>query len=117
MTASIFHHLTVVFKASFCSLIKGITPNNLHVVFYPKSVLLNLSCVWISKAEVESKAQSSVVTKWIGGHYMLGFVPALRFLQSQILCRLYKSPLDETINQSPSCVYACQMIKLHAYAR
>ena len=67
MTASVFHHLTVVFKMSFRS-DKGDYPNNLHGVFYPKSVLLNLVCVWILKAKVESKAQSSVVTKWIGGH-------------------------------------------------
>ena len=28
--------------------------------------------------------------KWMGDPYVLGFAPALRFLQSQILCRLYK---------------------------
>ena len=36
---------------------------------------------------------------------VLGFVPTLRFLWSQILCRLYGSPLDETINQGPPPVY------------
>ena len=30
--------------------------------------------------------------------YALGFASALRFLRSQILCRLYESPLDEAIN-------------------
>ena len=38
----------------------------------------------------------------------LGFVPALRFLLSQILCRLYKSPSDETINRGTPCVYTCK---------
>ena len=33
--------------------------------------------------------------------HVLGFEPAPRFLWSQILCRLYKSPLDETINRGP----------------
>ena len=37
-------------------------------------------------------AQSNVVMKWMGDCYVQGFAPALRFLQSQILCRLYKSP-------------------------
>ena len=31
--------------------------------------------------------------------YVLGFAPALRFLRSQIMCRLYKSPSDETISR------------------
>ena len=51
--------------------------------------------------------------------YVIGFAPALRFLQSQILCRLYKSPLDETINRGPllymhACkkiTYACQLFQ------
>ena len=34
----------------------------------------------------------------MGWRYMLGFAPTLRSLQSQILCRLYKSPSKETIN-------------------
>ena len=42
----------------------------------------------------------------MGDCYVLGFVPALRFCQSKRLCRLYKSPLDETINWGPLCVYA-----------
>ena len=45
-----------------------------------------------------SKVQLGVVTTWMGGCYMLGFVLALRFLFSQILCMLCKSPSDETIN-------------------
>ena len=43
-------------------------------------------------------------------YYVLGFAPALRFLQRQVWCRLYKSPLDEIINQGPLCVYACKKI-------
>ena len=50
--------------------------------------------------------QSSVVTKQMGDRYALGFASALRFLQHQILCRLYKSHPDETVNQGPPCVYA-----------
>ena len=34
-----------------------------------------------------------------GDRYVLGFAPALRFLRSQILCRLYKIPPGETIKQ------------------
>ena len=30
--------------------------------------------------------------------YVLGFVPTLRFFGSEILCRLYKGPLGEMIN-------------------
>ena len=42
----------------------------------------------------------------MGDHYVLVFVPALRFLQSQILCRLYESPSDETINRGPPvCIH------------
>ena len=36
---------------------------------------------------------------------MLGLVGALRFLQNQILRRLNKCPLNETINQGPQCIY------------
>ena len=32
---------------------------------------------------------------------MLGFAPSLRFLRSQILCRLYKRPSDETKPRPP----------------
>ena len=41
----------------------------------------------------------------MGDRYVLGFAPALGFLRSQILCRLYKSPSDETINRGPSRAY------------
>ena len=38
--------------------------------------------------------------------------PAPRFLWSQVLCRLCKSPSDETINQSPVCIYdACKKVE------
>ena len=40
--------------------------------------------------------------------YVLGFAPAWRFFQSQVLWRLYDSPSGETINQGPLCVYACK---------
>ena len=52
-----------------------------------------------------SEAPSSMVTKWIGDHYVPGFAPTQRLLQSQITCRLYTSPLDETINYNPPHVY------------
>ena len=42
-----------------------------------------------------------MVTKQMGDRYVLGFAPALTFLRSHILCRLYKSPSDETINREP----------------
>ena len=41
-----------------------------------------------------------------GYRYVLGFAPALRFLRSQILCRLYESPSEEIINRGPR-VYTC----------
>ena len=56
-----------------------------------------------------------MATKWMGDRYVLGFAPALRFLLSQILCRLYKSPSDETINRGPPCVYACKKIAYVCY--
>ena len=61
----------------------------------------------LSKASV--KQWLSVVTKWMGDCYVLGFAPALRFLQSnsmqnQILYRLYKHPSDDTINWGPMCI-------------
>ena len=41
----------------------------------------------------------------MGDRYVPGFAPDLRFLRSQILCRLfYKSSLDETVNRGP-CVH------------
>ena len=68
---------------------------------------------WVSGAEQEhllSKAHWSVVTRWMGDCYVPGFAPALRFLQCQILCRLYKSPSDETINWGPQCGSASKKI-------
>jgi len=53
---------------------------------------------------------SHLVIVLIIDYLWLGFAPALRFLRSQILCRLYKSPSDETINRGPPCVYACKKI-------
>ena len=44
---------------------------------------------------------SSVVIKWMGGRYVLGFATSLRFFRSQILCRLYKRPSDETKPRPP----------------
>ena len=55
----------------------------------------------------QSKAQSSMVTKWMDDCYVLGFVPALKYLWSQILHRLYKSPSDETIIKPRSRVCVC----------
>ena len=46
--------------------------------------------------------------KKIDACYVIGFAPFLRFLWSQILCRLYKSPLDETANRGPPSLYACK---------
>ena len=46
--------------------------------------------------------------KKIDACYVIGFVPFLRFLWSQILCILYKSPLDETANRGPPSVYTCK---------
>ena len=50
-------------------------------------------------------ARLSMITIWIDNHYVLGFVPALRTLPSQILSSFYRRPLDETINWSPVCIH------------
>ena len=52
----------------------------------------------------------TMVTTLMGNCYVLGFAHALRFLQSQILCRLNKSPSDGTINQGPLCVYVFKKV-------
>ena len=53
---------------------------------------------------------------WVTIMLLLGFVPALRFLWSQILCRLYRSPSDETINWGLPCAYnACKKITYNIY--
>ena len=57
----------------------------------------------LSKAQVKHG-------RWMGDRYVLGFAPALIFLRSQILCRLYESPSGETINRGPPYVYACKKI-------
>ena len=48
----------------------------------------------------------------MGDRYELGFAPALRFLRSQILCRPYKSPSDESTNRDHirtlKIPYACE---------
>ena len=41
-----------------------------------------------SQSQKFSTSGSNVVTAWMGGHYVLGFGPTLRFLRSQTLCRL-----------------------------
>ena len=60
---------------------------------------------WMTQSEstLSQKPNLSMVTKWMGDHYVPGFAPALRFLWNQSLCRLYKSPLDETINWGSLC--------------
>ena len=40
-----------------------------------------------------------------GDRYVLGFAPALRFLPSEILRRLYENPSGETINRGLPCGY------------
>ena len=68
----------------------------------------SVSSQWQWQMEIESvvqskstRSRSSVVTKWMGDRYVLVFAPALRFLRSQILCRLHKSPSDETVSRVP----------------
>ena len=51
----------------------------------------------------------------MGDHYVLCFAGALRFLWSQMLCRLYNSSLDETITQGPLYVYACKMSHVYMH--
>ena len=57
-----------------------------------------------SKSTHSQKPNLSIIITWIGDCYMLGFT--LRVVQSKILCRLDKSPSDETINQGPPmCIH------------
>ena len=46
---------------------------------------------------------SGMVTAWKNDHYVQGFAPTLKFLQSPVLCRCYISPLDETKLRSLAC--------------
>ena len=48
-----------------------------------------------------------MVTKWMDVSGVLGFVPSLKYLWSQILRRLYKSPSDETVIKPRSRVWVC----------
>ena len=57
------------------------------------------------RSQVEHDRAWPVTTRR-GHHYVLGFAHAQRFLRSQIPCRLYESPSDETINRGPPWVHA-----------
>ena len=46
-----------------------------------------------------------------GDRSVLGVASALRFLRSQILCRLHKSPWDETVNRGPPVCVLCTSAK------
>ena len=59
-----------------------------------------------------SCTESSIVTTWIGDHYLLGFASVLRFFP-QILCRLYKSYSDESISWGPLYVYTFKISLTH----
>ena len=48
-------------------------------------------CSW--KAKLSTTEHGHQMDTRIGDHYVLGFAPTLRFLPSQILCRLNTSPL------------------------
>ena len=49
-----------------------------------------------------------MVTTRSGDNYVPDFAGALRFFRGQIPCRLYKSPLDETVNGGPLSTYTCK---------
>ena len=57
--------------------------------------------------------ESSIVTTWIDDRYLLGFASVLRFFHRQILCRLYKSYSDASINWGPLYVYTCKRSLMH----
>ena len=69
---------------------------------------------WWHRARAASwkpKAWSSMVTTWICDHHVLCFVPTLRSLWSQILCRLY----GRLVNRGPLCLYTCK--RSHIYIK
>lgn len=55
--------------------------------------------------ESQGSARWSVVNDWMGDRYVLGLAHALRLLQSQILCRLFKCPLDEYKSRPAACIH------------
>ena len=78
---------------------------NVHCHIKRKGVSVAQSRITYSQKPELSMIQS-VVTKWVGGRYVLGFAPALRFLRSPILCRLYKNHSDETTSRGHLHVHA-----------
>ena len=52
-----------------------------------------------------------------GDRSVLGVASALRFLRSPILCRLHKSPWDETVNRGPLSVFCVRVQKKITHAR
>ena len=69
---------------------------------------------WLGSSVASYLTIYSVVTTWMGDRYVLGFAPAPRFIRSQSLCRLDKSPSDETVDRGPTCAHAFRKI---TYAR
>ena len=63
----------------------------------PPEIPVNI-VVFPTTESVKSRLEWSTVTKWIGDCHIPCFALILRFLQRQILCRIYNSPLDETLN-------------------
>ena len=59
------------------------------------------SSVRVLLGKVKVKQDRAWSSKWMGDRFLLSFAPALRSPRSQILCRLYKRPSDETMNRGP----------------
>ena len=62
---------------------------------------IDSTCSW--KPKLSTIIKSSMVTMWMGDCYVLGFAPALRFLQSNFV-QTTKVLLLRQKNQGPLCV-------------
>ena len=109
------HHALVVKAVMLWSLITEVYVwGGGRCVLYCKPLALQDS-KWRGVEQQYSLSKAQVKhDRWVVDRYVIGFAPALTFLRSQILCRLYKSPSDETVNRGPPYVYACKKI---TYAR
>ena len=88
------------------------------IVLTPAAVLIVSCAQWQeSVMQSENTPLESQQFSMIKCHHHIngwplpwGFAPTPRFIWSQILYRLYKSPLDETMYRGSPCVYKCKKI-------
>ena len=64
---------------------------------------IDSTCSW--KPKLSTIIKSSMVTMWMGDCYVLGFAPALRFLQSNFVQTTKVLLLRQKKSRSPVCLY------------